>query len=146
MTWHQRKACITVASIRGFCLPGLDPLLLLLHRMSGSSDTSWAQQDSRRVLLIDFRVQNIEHAQQFYEQHLDMKLWRRLGDLQQGQFSSVCGYGKADHCWHQLLHALSAEISLLPIDSWVYQVLIAVLLARLPLHLCFVMYNRSLLA
>lgn len=61
--------------------------------MSGSSNTSWAQQDSRRVLLLDFRVQNIEHAQQFYEQHLGMKLWRRLGDLQQGQFSSVCGYG-----------------------------------------------------
>ena len=108
MTLLQRLACIIVARIRGFCLPGLDPLLLLLRRMSGSPDTSWAQQDSRRVLLVDFRVQNIEHAQQFYEQHLSMKLWRRLGDLQQGQFSSICGYGKADNGWHQLLYALSS--------------------------------------
>ena len=113
MTLLQRMACITVARIRGFWFTGLDPLLLLLRRMSGSSDTNWAQQDSRRVLLVDFRVQNIEHAQQFYEQHLGMRLWRRLGDLQQGQFSSVCGYGKADNGWHQLLHTLSVEIWLL---------------------------------
>ncbi|DBA93938.1 hypothetical protein WJX82_010273 [Trebouxia sp. C0006] len=62
-------------------------------RMSGSADPSWAQQDKRRVLVIDIRVRNIEHTQQFYEQHLGMRLWRRLGDLQQGQFTSVCGYG-----------------------------------------------------
>ena len=64
-----------------------------LLRMSGSADPSWAQQDKRRVLVIDIRVRNIEHTQQFYEQHLGMRLWRRLGDLQQGQFTSVCGYG-----------------------------------------------------
>ena len=62
--------------------------------MSGSSDPSWAQQDKRRVLFLDVAVQNIEHAQQFYEQHLGMRLWRRLGDLQQGEFTGVCGYGK----------------------------------------------------
>ena len=66
---------------------------LILCRMSGSADPSWAQQDKRRVLVIDIRVRNIEHTQQFYEQHLGMRLWRRLGDLQQGQFTSVCGYG-----------------------------------------------------
>ena len=65
--------------------------------MSGSADPSWAQQDKRRVLVIDIRVQNIEHTQQFYEQHLGMRLWRRLGDLQQGQFTSVCGYGMRIH-------------------------------------------------
>lgn len=64
--------------------------------MSGNNpaDQSWAQQDKRRILVLDVRVQNIEHAQQFYEQHLGMKLWRRLGDLQQGQFTSICGYGQ----------------------------------------------------
>ena len=68
--------------------------LVCLRSMSGSPDPSWAQQDKRRVLFIDIRVQNIEHTQQFYEQHLGMKLWRRLADLQHGQFTSVCGYGK----------------------------------------------------
>ena len=65
--------------------------------MSGNNnaDQTWAQQDKRRVLVLDVRVQNIEHAQQFYEQHLGMKLWRRLGDLQQGQFTSICGYGQS---------------------------------------------------
>ncbi len=63
--------------------------------MSGAADSSWAQQDKRRVALLDVRVQNIEHTQQFYEQNLGMRLLRRLGDLQQGQFTSVCGYGKA---------------------------------------------------
>ena len=64
--------------------------------MSGSNnaDQSWAQQDKRRILVLDVRVQNIEHTQQFYEQHLGMKIWRRLGDLQQGQFTSICGYGQ----------------------------------------------------
>ena len=63
--------------------------------MSGSQDPCWAQQDARRILVLDVRVQNIEHAQQFYEQHLGMRLLRRLGDLQQGQFTSVYGYGVA---------------------------------------------------
>lgn len=65
------------------------------HRMSGSSiaELSWAQQDKRRILVLDVRVQNIEHTQQFYDQHLGMKLLRRLGDLQQGQFTSICGFG-----------------------------------------------------
>lgn len=62
-------------------------------RMNGSQDPCWAQQDARRILVLGVRVQNIEHAQQFYEQHLGMRLLRRLGDLQQGQFTSVCGYG-----------------------------------------------------
>ena len=65
--------------------------------MSGSADPSWAQQDKRRVLVIDIRVPNIEHTQQFYEQHLGMRLCRRLGDLQQGQFTSVCGHGMKIH-------------------------------------------------
>jgi hypothetical protein len=78
------------------------------RRMSGSADPSWAQQDKRRVLVIDIRVQNVEHTQQFYEQHLGMRLWRRLGDLQQGQFTSVCGYGKTNYscvwlCYDSLL-------------------------------------------
>ncbi|KAL3154764.1 hypothetical protein ABBQ38_011310 [Trebouxia sp. C0009 RCD-2024] len=66
---------------------------------NNSTDQSWAQQDKRRILVLDVRVQNIEHTQQFYEQHLGMKIWRRLGDLQQGQFSSICGYGpETTHC------------------------------------------------
>ena len=77
--------------------------LVCLRSMSGSSDPSWAQQDKRRVLFIDIRVQNIEHTQQFYEQHLGMQLWRRLADLQRGQFTSVCGYGKIPAKFHDSL-------------------------------------------
>lgn len=146
MTLLQSLACITVARIRGFCLPGLDPLLLLLRRMSGSPDTSWAQQDSRRVLLIDFRVQNIEHAQQFYEQHLSMRLWRRLGDLQQGQFSSICGYGKADNGWHQLLHALLSRHLAALQRRMAILCLHRCAAGKLPLLLCFVVYARCFLA
>lgn len=76
--------------------------------MSGSSDPSWAQQDKRRVLFIDIRVQNIEHTQQFYEQHLGMQLWRRLADLQRGQFTSVCGYG-SEHT-NALMHFHNDEL------------------------------------
>ena len=98
-------SCMTVAGTLALCfrssfhsrsatLHGLSlSVPRILRRMSGSADPSWAQQDKRRVLVIDIRVQNIEHTQQFYEQHLGMRLWRRLGDLQQGQFTSVCGYG-----------------------------------------------------
>ena len=76
------------------------------YRMSGNNnaDQTWAQQDKRRVLVLDVRVQNIEHAQQFYEQHLGMKLWRRLGDLQQGQFTSICGYGQSLPILHSQEH------------------------------------------
>ena len=61
---------------------------------SNSADQSWAQQDKRRMLVLDIRVQNVEHTQHFYDQYLGMKLWRRLGDLQQGQFTSICAYGE----------------------------------------------------
>lgn len=67
---------------------------------SNSADQSWAQQDKRRILVLDVRVQNIEHTQQFYEQHLGMKIWRRLGDLLQGQFTSICGYGQSYAYFH----------------------------------------------
>ena len=78
--------------------------------MSGSQDPCWAQQDARRILVLDVRVQNIEHAQQFYEQHLGMRLLRRLGDLQQGQFTSVCGYGVAHGLLIVLTHLINRHL------------------------------------
>ena len=83
--------------------------------MSGSSiaELPWAQQDKRRILVLDVRVQNIEHTQQFYYQHLGMKLLRRLGDLQQGQFTSICGYGQSillPVLWQQSCKSLDCQI------------------------------------
>ena len=63
-------------------------------RMASSNGTSWIQEDRRRVLFFNMRAQNMEHCFQYYEQHLGMQLHRRLGSLQLGNFTMVCGFGE----------------------------------------------------